>query len=191
MAGFNLSAWALRNRPLVAYFMVLFGTIGVWSYFHLGQSEDPPFTLRLMVVPETPVAVLHRGTETWLLSSRGRAVKRIPARTRPELPRIWVPRSTPVAAGAFVQPDGVGPVAHALALGARFPGRIATAQLAHGELVLRLRSGLELRLGEPTDVRLKLAIAQRALRAVPAGAAYLDVSVPGRLVAGTQPSSLK
>ena len=150
-----------------------------------------PHTLRLTVVPETPVAVLHRGAETWLLSGRGRAVKRIPPRTRPELPRIWVSRSTPVAAGAFVQPDGVGPVARALALGARFPGRIATAQLAHGELVLRLRSGLELRLGEPTDVRLKLAIAQRALRAVPAGAAYLDVSVPGRPVAGTQPSTLK
>ena len=50
MAGFNLSAWALRNRPLVAYFMVLFGAIGVWSYFHLGQSEDPPFTFRIMVV---------------------------------------------------------------------------------------------------------------------------------------------
>jgi hypothetical protein len=31
--GFNLSAWALRNRPLVTYFMVLLGAIGVWSYF--------------------------------------------------------------------------------------------------------------------------------------------------------------
>jgi hypothetical protein len=40
-------------------------------------------------------------------------------------------------------------------------------------------------------VRLKLAIARRALRGLPAGTAYLDVSVPGRPVAGTQPSSLK
>jgi multidrug efflux pump len=50
MSAFNLSAWALRNRPLVTYFMVLLGAIGVWSYFHLGQSEDPPFTFRIMVV---------------------------------------------------------------------------------------------------------------------------------------------
>jgi len=51
--------------------------------------------------------------------------------------------------------------------------------------VFRLRSGLALELGEPTDIRLKLAIARRALGALPAGAAYVDVSVPGRPVAGT------
>jgi multidrug efflux pump len=47
---FNLSAWALANRGLVAYFMILFGAIGIWSYLHLGQSEDPPFTFRMMVI---------------------------------------------------------------------------------------------------------------------------------------------
>ena len=64
MSAFNLSAWALRNRPLVAYFMVLLGAIGVWSYFHLGQSEDPPFTFRIMVVrttcPGPPAHELNR-----------------------------------------------------------------------------------------------------------------------------------
>jgi cell division protein FtsQ len=150
-----------------------------------------PHTLRLTVVPEVPVAVLHRGAETWLLSGRGRVVKRIQPRTRPFLPRIWVPRATEVAAGAFVQPDGAGRAARALALGARFPGRIATAAIAHGELVLRLRSGIELRLGQPADVRLKLAVARRALRDLPAGSVYLDVSVPGRPVSGTQPSTLR
>jgi hypothetical protein len=43
---------------------------------------------------------------------------------------------------------------------------------------------VELRLGDPTDVRLKLAIARRALAQLPPGATYLDVSVPGRPVAG-------
>jgi cell division protein FtsQ len=152
-----------------------------------------PHTLRLTLVPETPTAVLHRGPQTWLLSGRGRVMTQIPPRTLPALPRIWVPRATPVAAGAFVQPAGAGAAARALALAAaaRFPDSIATAAMLHGELVLRLRSGLELRLGEPTDVRLKLAVARRALRGLPAGAAYLDVSVPGRPVAGAQPSSLK
>jgi cell division protein FtsQ len=150
-----------------------------------------PHTLRLAVVPEVPVAVLHRGSETWLLSGRGRAVKRIQPRTRPFLPRIWVPRATEVEAGGFVQPEGAGLAARSLALGSHFPGRIATAAIVHGELVLRLRSGIELRLGQPTDVRLKLAIARRALRDLPAGSAYLDVSVPGRPVAGSQPSTLR
>ncbi|HVT35968.1 MAG TPA: efflux RND transporter permease subunit, partial [Nevskiaceae bacterium] len=50
MRSFNLSEWALANRGLVVYFMVLFGVLGAWSYTHLGQSEDPPFTFPLMVV---------------------------------------------------------------------------------------------------------------------------------------------
>lgn len=50
MKSFNLSEWALENRGLVVYFMVLLGIAGVWSYAHLGQSEDPPFTFPLMVV---------------------------------------------------------------------------------------------------------------------------------------------
>jgi cell division protein FtsQ len=159
----------------------------------VGYDRAFPHTLRLTIVPETPVAVLRRGAETWLLSGRGRIVAHIPARTYPSLPRIWVPRATQVAAGAFVAPDGAGSAARALALAlaARFPARIATAAMTHRELVLRLRSGLEVRLGEPTDVRLKLAVAWRALRGLPAGATYLDVSVPGRPVAGTQPSSLR
>jgi hypothetical protein len=72
-----------------------------------------------------------------------------------------------------------------LALARRFPAHISTASVVHGELIFRLRSGLELRLGDPTDVRLKLAIARRALGRLPAGAAYVDVSVPERPVAGT------
>ncbi len=152
-----------------------------------GYDRAFPHTLRLTVVAETPVAILHRGAETWLLSARGRVVQRVPPRTYPALPRIWVTTATPVAAGSFVAPDTAGAAARALALGPRFPARIATAAMRHGELVLMLRSGLELRLGAPTDVRLKLAVARRALRLLPVGSGYLDVSVPGRPVAGTNP----
>ncbi len=48
--NFNLSAWALKNRQLVLYFMILLGVIGAISYTKLGQSEDPPFTFKVMVV---------------------------------------------------------------------------------------------------------------------------------------------
>jgi hypothetical protein len=138
-----------------------------------------------VVVPERPVAVLHRGKETWLVSARGRVMQRIPNGTERALARIWVPRKADVAVGAFLAPQGGGTAARTLASAMRFPARIATVSTAHGELIFRLRSGVELRLGDPTDVRLKLAIARRALAHLPPGATYLDVSVPGRPVAGT------
>ena len=50
MADFNLSAWALRNKTLVRFAMVVLALIGIWSYQRLGQSEDPPFTFKIMVV---------------------------------------------------------------------------------------------------------------------------------------------
>lgn len=47
---FNLSEWSLTHRSLVLYLMLLCAVIGVWSYRHLGQSEDPPFTFKAMVI---------------------------------------------------------------------------------------------------------------------------------------------
>ena len=48
--GFNLSAWALKNRQIVLYVMILLGIVGAISYTKLGQSEDPPFTFKAMVI---------------------------------------------------------------------------------------------------------------------------------------------
>ncbi|CAD5107549.1 efflux RND transporter permease subunit [Zestomonas carbonaria] len=48
--NFNLSAWALKNRQIVLYVMLLLGIVGAISYTKLGQSEDPPFTFKAMVV---------------------------------------------------------------------------------------------------------------------------------------------
>jgi multidrug efflux pump len=50
MSQFNLSAWALRNKTLVQYTMIVLALIGLFSYQRLGQSEDPPFTFKIMVV---------------------------------------------------------------------------------------------------------------------------------------------
>ena len=47
---FNLSAWALRNRQIVLYLMLLLAVVGALSYTKLGQSEDPPFTFKAMVI---------------------------------------------------------------------------------------------------------------------------------------------
>ena len=48
--GFNLSAWALRHRPLVQYLIVVLALAGLFAYGQLGQSEDPPFTFKVVVV---------------------------------------------------------------------------------------------------------------------------------------------
>ena len=47
---FNLSEWALRNQALVRYFIVILAIAGIWAYSGLGQSEDPPFTFKVMVI---------------------------------------------------------------------------------------------------------------------------------------------
>nr|WP_276533816.1 efflux RND transporter permease subunit [Stenotrophomonas acidaminiphila] len=40
----------MGNRALVLFMMIALAVIGAWSYKHLGQSEDPPFTFKAMVV---------------------------------------------------------------------------------------------------------------------------------------------
>ncbi|MFJ2530883.1 efflux RND transporter permease subunit [Pseudomonas helmanticensis] len=47
---FNLSEWALRNRQIVLFLMLLLAIVGALSYTKLGQSEDPPFTFKAMVI---------------------------------------------------------------------------------------------------------------------------------------------
>jgi multidrug efflux pump len=48
--GFNLSAWALRHQSLVFFIMAMVALFGLLSYSRLSQSEDPPFTFKVMVI---------------------------------------------------------------------------------------------------------------------------------------------
>mgnify|MGYP000935896020 FL=1 len=47
---FNISAWGLAHPSIVMYFLIALTLIGLFSYTRLGQSEDPPFTFKVMVV---------------------------------------------------------------------------------------------------------------------------------------------
>ena len=47
---FNLSNWALKHQALVLYFMLVLLIAGALAYTKLGQSEDPPFTFKVMLV---------------------------------------------------------------------------------------------------------------------------------------------
>jgi multidrug efflux pump subunit AcrB len=49
-SGGNVSIWALRNRQLAMFFMLAILTSGIAAFLGLGRDEDPPFTIRTMVV---------------------------------------------------------------------------------------------------------------------------------------------
>lgn len=143
-----------------------------------------PHLLRITVVPERPAAVLRRGSDSWLVSVRGRVMERLPATAVPKLPRIWISSRTPVQAGGRLAGDAATS-ARAAGLAGRFGSRVSSVTDTNGTLEFHLRSGLDLLLGNGGDVKLKVAVAQRVLPILAAGSTYLDVSTPGRPVSGS------
>ena len=148
-----------------------------------------PHTLRIVVRPELPVAIARRGASAWLVAGDARVIASTPLGTHRELPRVWLSGSAdPQPGSALADGDALRAV-RALGRAQRlhFPGRILFVRLHEHDLTFVLASGLELRLGDVRAIRLKLAVAaQIAPKLLQSGGyAYLDVSVPGRPVAGT------
>jgi hypothetical protein len=50
MKGFNPSRWAIEHRSLAWYLMLVCLFAGAFSYLRLARDEDPPFTVKTMVV---------------------------------------------------------------------------------------------------------------------------------------------
>jgi cell division protein FtsQ len=154
-----------------------------------------PHTLRVRVNAERPVLLVRRGADTWLISARARVMQQLRTPKLSSLPRMWVPKGTAITVGTTLRPVDGGLAAAALVPIARhtFPTAVRFVRSSGSELTLVLDSGLEVRLGDIGDLRLKLAIARRILRAVGAGAStsgYLDVSVPERPVVKATNSQL-
>lgn len=155
-------------------------------------DRDFPHTLRVKVTPEQPVAVLRRGPEAWLVSGRGRVIGAISRAGAPGLPRIWLPVTADIAVGAFLadQPGSLAARSVSTFVASELSPRIEFVKAVDGRLTLGLRSGLEVRLGPPVDLRLKIAVARGLLPtlAVPSagGPDYLDLVVPERPVAGRE-----
>ena len=152
-----------------------------------------PHTLRIRVVPEVPVAVLRRGSDSWLVSARGRVIRTVDRGSSRTLPRIWLPATTVLQEGAFLAdaPGALAARSLTALVGSGFPDRISFVRALDGQITLGLRGGLEIRLGPPVDLRLKIAIARGILPllALPArgGPDYLDLTAPERPVAGRNP----
>jgi multidrug efflux pump subunit AcrB len=50
MSGFNASAWALTHKSFVGFMMAIALAAGLTAYQELGRDEDPPFTIKTMIV---------------------------------------------------------------------------------------------------------------------------------------------
>jgi cell division protein FtsQ len=152
-----------------------------------------PSTLRIFLRPELPLAVVRLGTDRWLLSERGRVIRRYRQDARVDYPLFELPARPNVVPGSFITDAGAGAVLSALVdLPDRFPAKISEVFLQDGRLTMRLHASWgepELRLGENADVRAKLAAAALVIRSLNAdygaSVAYVDVSVPERTVVGT------
>jgi cell division septal protein FtsQ len=145
-----------------------------------------PHTLRVYVRAEEPVAVVRRGSRAWLVSAHARVLGTVAAHVRAALPRIWLPAATVVRTGRPLRASRDGVAVVAPLAGTRFLHQVRSVTVGAGEVTVELRSGTELRLGEPRAVPLKLAIAKRIAPTLPADGKrhYLDLTVPDRPVAG-------
>jgi multidrug efflux pump subunit AcrB len=48
MAGFNLSALAVRERAVTLFLIIAISIAGAYAFFNLGRAEDPSFTVKAM-----------------------------------------------------------------------------------------------------------------------------------------------
>ena len=127
-----------------------------------------PHTLRLVVVPEKPVAVVNQASNLWIVSVRGRVIGGTSAAEAPDLPRVRYLPDAPLTAGQFVADDATKTILAALSEAPRrMPLPIHSARLEDGELTFVLAGEGETRplllLGEPVDVGTKLRVAALVL----------------------------
>jgi cell division protein FtsQ len=151
-----------------------------------------PNTLRITIVPERPLLRVLEGKTAWLVSERGRVIRRLGAREGRSYARLRLARTEPLAPGeTLTEPAALFALAAVSRLPAGFPVRVRAARFGGGRITLVVRNGMELRLGSLLDVELKLAVAARVLDSLThdewASLAYVDVSLPERPVAGSNP----
>ena len=163
------------------------------TVYRASYDRDFPHTLRIRIVPEEPVAVLRHGADSWLASARGRVISAVARGSLQSLPRVWLPATSTVRVGAILSDPAGALATHALRSfrGIGLGQRITFVKVTDGRLVAGLRGGLELRFGPPVELGLKLAVARAILPTLAApsagGPRYLDLAVPERPVAGTDP----
>ena len=153
-----------------------------------------PNTLKVTVHAERAVLLVRQGATSWVVSARGRVMRKVGNPRRSRLPRLWLAKNVQLATGETLPLDQGRMAAAAVAPIARraYPGGVRTVVSGKEALTLVLGEGTEVRLGDLGDLRLKLAIARKILHVAAANGdstpAYVDVSVPERpVLAATKP----
>jgi cell division protein FtsQ len=147
-----------------------------------------PHTAKIVISAERPVAVLREGAQSWILTERGRVLEKLDDPSTSELPRVWVAGASVPSTGDLLTADEAR--LPALVLGGALSAnpalfeQLREARETEDGLLLVLRSGTEIRLGDADELGLQLAVARRVLEAAGPGTAYVDVSVPERAVVG-------
>ena len=144
-----------------------------------------PSTLHVTVKAERAVLLVRQGSSSWVVSSRGRVMRKVTKPAKSSLPRLWLPKSVHVAVGETLpRYDGklaaaaVAPIAPG-----SFHGGIRNVASSPDQLTLVLDSGPQIRLGDIGDLHLKLTIARRILHI-----ASQSTTSPARGVRGCQRS---
>jgi cell division septal protein FtsQ len=157
---------------------------------HASYDRAFPQTLVVRVRREVGRAILRQGEASWIVSPRGRVLRPVVLGSHSSLPRIWIGRGTQVRVGSVVSDRAVLRAVRALAALRAEPLPVAVYAVdGRGPLSFSLARGIELRLGDGVDLRLKLAVAARVLDVMTLPDAservFLDVTVPERPVVGS------
>jgi cell division septal protein FtsQ len=141
-----------------------------------------PHTLRVTIVPERPVATARlAGGRLVVLAASGRI---LPApRDSSSLPAVIIPAGLDGREGGYVALAGVRrEVDVAASVPAHFPVALTSIAATTAGLIATAPSGLQIRLGDETELPAKLAIAGRILRGLSRAARgnvrYVEVSAP-------------
>ena len=145
-------------------------------------TREWPHTVRVVVSERTPVAWFAQGTTAWTTDATGRVLARVQA-APPGLPQLLGLKRT-AAPGGWVAPAAGAAAAAALPDSAR-PTMKSVTNASDGSLTVQTTGGVEVRLGPPVRVAVKVRAAVAVLVALgDRKVAYVDVSVPTNPVAG-------
>lgn len=132
MIGPNLSEWALKNRQVTLYMMMVAVLAGAFAFISLGRDEDPPFTIKTMLVTAVWPGATMEETQTQLTDRLERRLEEttgldaLRSITRPGLVTIFVDLTDAFPPDRVPEVwqevrNGIGDIRHTLPEGALGP----------------------------------------------------------------------
>src|ERR1700736_3372109 len=78
MKHFNLSAWAVSHPALILFLVVALSAAGLASYPHLGRTEDPFFTVKVVNVSAIGPGATAAEMQTQVADPREKKLQDLP-----------------------------------------------------------------------------------------------------------------